>query len=381
MMAVAIAIPIVLAVTVILAYRSLGADARFRGLVKQAEEEVALAQAAGNTESSRPHWEAVLEHAKAAIELRPGDQVAGALRAQAQAALDALDGIVRLQPTLLKDFGPGTVPRRLVIHGQMMFVLDPAGGWVSRLTLNQAGDGVIEPEDMPIVRKGQSIGEGVVGDLVDLVWVDLASGRQTSGLLILEQDGALISYDPAWEGEGGTLQLQRSFLGTPPGSPKVVGTYDGRFYVLDAAVNQVRRYQPYGDTYPERPDYYFVNGPPRLLNDVLDMAIDGYIYLLHADGAVLKYLGGNAEDFDVRGVPGGFGDMVALAVDLDSGSGIVYVADRGNGRVVVLEPDGEFQVQFHAGDAFDALEAVAVDEIARRMYAISGGRLYVAPLP
>jgi hypothetical protein len=386
MMALAIGIPIVLLITVILAYRTFGTDARFRNLIAQAEERVSLAQAAGSSaEPSRLHWEAALEHAAAAVELRPDDQVAAALQAQAQAALDALDGIVRLQPILLAEFGPGIVSRRLAVHGQMVFVLDPANGWVSRLTLNQAGNGAVEPGGTTIVQKNQSIGDGVVGDLVDLAWVDLASGRQTSGLLVLEQDGALVSYDPTWEGAGGVLQLQRSFLGQPPEAPRIVGTYEGRFYVLDTALNQVRRYEPRGDTYPERPDHYFVVQPPRPLSDVLDMVIDGRIYLLHADGAILKFLRGDPEPFDVRGLPGDLSQAVALAVDADSSSGTIYVADRGGvpetGRVVALTPDGEFRAQYYGDGAFDALEAVAVDEAVRRMYVISGGRLYVASLP
>jgi hypothetical protein len=382
MMALAIGIPVLLAITVILAYRTLGADARFRGLIEQAEKAVGLAQTAGSTtESSRPHWETALIHAESAVELRPDDQVAAALQAQAQVALDSLDGIVRLQPVLLHDLGPGTLPRRLVVHGQMIFVLDPAGGWVFRLTLNQTGDGVIDPGGMPIIKKDDPLQDGVVGDLVDFVWVDLVGGRQTSGLLILEQDGALVSYDPVWEGEGGTLQLQRSFLGMPPEAPKVIGTYDGRLYVLDTVLNQVRRYEPLGDTYPERPDHYFVIPPTKPLSKAVDMAIDGYIYLLYADGEVAKFLRGNPEAFDVRGVPGNLSQAVALAVDPDSSSGTVYVADRGNRRVVALDPEGEFLAQYYAEGAFDALEALEVDEAIRRVYVISGGRVYVAPLP
>ena len=72
---------------------------------------------------------------------------------------------------------------------------------------------------------------------------------------------------------------------------------------------------------------------------------------------------------------------VALAVDTESRSGVVYVADRGNKRVVVLEPDGAFRAQFHAEGAFDGLEALVVNEAAGRLYIFSGGRLYVALLP
>jgi len=382
MIAIAVGIPIVLAIIVAVAYRSFGADARFQDFINQAEEKVALAQAAGGiSEGARPHWEAALEHATAATAVQPDDPVATALQAQAQAALDLLDGIVRLQPVQLWDFGLGTVPRQLVVHGQGIFVLDPAGGWVAQLTLNPTGNGVVEQEDTPtLVQTGQHVGEGEVGSLIDFAWVGPGGERQTSGLLILEEGGVLVSYDPAWVDEGGAPRFTRSLLGTPPtGTPKAVGSFGGRFYILDA--DQIWRYEPRGYVYPEQPDRYFVVPPPRPLEDVLDMAIDGNVYILYRDGTIIKCLRGEPQPFDVRGLPGDISQAVALAVDPDGSSGAVYVADRDNRRVVVLGPDGAFQAQLRADEAFDALEALAVDEAARQLYAISGGRLYVASLP
>ena len=46
-----------------------------------------------------------------------------------------------------------------------------------------------------------------------------------------------------------------------------------------------------------------------------------------------------------------------------------------------LGPNGSFQAQLRADKAFDALEALAVDEAAGRLYVISGGSLYGATLP
>jgi hypothetical protein len=222
--------------------------------------------------------------------------------------------------------------------------------------------------------------------MVDFVWVDQGDERRTSVLLILEEkDGALLSYDPAWMDEAGNPRLKRSFLDTPPtGMPKAVGSFDGRFYVLDALADesgQIWRYQPVGDTYPDQPERYFVDPPPKPLVDALDMAIDGNIYILYADGTILKFLGGQPEDFDVRGLPGDLGHAVAFAVDADGNSRAVYVADRGNERVVVLESDGAFQSQFRAEGVFDDLEALAVDEAGKRLYVLSGGRFYIASLP
>jgi hypothetical protein len=266
----------------------------------------------------------------------------------------------------------------------MVFVLDPAGGWVIRLTLDPLGSGTIEQGDVsPLIQAEQQIGGGTIGDLVDLVWVDPGGERLTSGLLVLEKNGTLVSYDPAWENTGGTPQLKRSFLGTPPNAPSIVGTYEGRFYILDTAINQIRRYEPRGDIYPDAPDYYFVDPDalPRRLADAQDMAIDGHIYILYRDGMLLKFLRGELQPFEVRGVPGGITQAVALAVDPDSSSGAIYVADKGAGRVIVLESDGAFRAQLRADVAFDALEALAVDEASGRLYVMNGGQLYVASLP
>jgi hypothetical protein len=83
----------------------------------------------------------------------------------------------------------------------------------------------------------------------------------------------------------------------------------------------------------------------------------------------------------VHGLPDAIAQAVALAVDPDGDRGAVYVADRGGRRVVVLGPDGAFQAQLQADRAFDALEALAVDEAARRLYVVSGGTLLAASLP
>ena len=384
MMAIAIGIPVVLAIIVALAYLSFGAEARFQGFLNQTEAEIVLARAAGTiSEEARPHWEAALEHANAASMLRPDAPAVSTLQAQAQESLDLLDGVDRLAPIQLWNFGPGTVPRQLVVHGQMIFVLNPARGWVAQLTLNPAGDGVVEDGIEPvIVRTGQQIGEGDVGDLVDFVWVDPGGERQTSGLLILEENGVLMNYDPAWGAGGGNPQLVRSFLGTPPtGTPRAVGSFGGRFYILDTVAEQLYRYEPRGDTYPDLPDRYFVTPPPRSLATALDIAIDGNIYVLYADGTILKFLQRELQPFDVRDLLGDISQVVAMAVDPDGDSGAVYVADRGSRRIVVLGPDGAFQAQFRAEEAFDELEALAVDEAARRLYTVSGGRLYIASLP
>jgi hypothetical protein len=162
-----------------------------------------------------------------------------------------------------------------------------------------------------------------------------------------------------------------------------VGSYEGQFYVLDAAAEnggQIWRYKPQGNAYPNRAERYFNTQPANDLGTAVDMAIDGHIYVLYDDGTVGKFLGGEAQQFEIRGVPDGLGEVAGFAVD-PNGSGSVYVADRGRQRVVQVASDGRFEMQYRAGEAFGALEALAVNEADGRLYVLDGGRLYVASLP
>ena len=384
MVAVAIAIPILLAIIVAVAWNQFGTDAHFESLKNQAQEAAFRAQTlGGTTEEARQDWEEVLTLTSQASQLQPDDPTVIGLQDKALVSLDTIDGVVRLSPVPVYELGTGTAPRQLVVRGQMLLVLDPADGWVIELTLD--GDSSDVEGEIPapvLVRTGQRIGRETVGNLVDLVWADLAGGRQTSGVVILEASGAIVTFDPAWTGEEGAPRLVRSRLGSPPaGTAKSIGSFEGRLYVLDPGDEQIWRYTPSGDTYPEEPQAYFADSPPNSLRQAIDMAIDGYIYILYDDGTIMKFLRGQAEAFEVSGVPGSLNEAVAVAADPSGRRGQVFVADRGDQRVVRLSPNGAFEAQYRAEQGLSALEALAIDETAGRLFTISEGWLYVAPLP
>jgi len=60
--------------------------------------------------------------------------------------------------------------------------------------------------------------------------------------------------------------------------------------------------------------------------------------------------------------------------------GGLLVVDRGNKRIVLFTPDGRFQRQYVGNELTDP-QAVAVDEVAARLYILSGDSLYAADLP
>lgn len=382
---VAIAIPILVVGVAVFAYLQLATQSRFESIIQEAESEIAQAWAVGvNSREARPHWEEALQQIERAIVLQPDDPHSQALRRQARDALDDIDGVARLTLTELADFGSSNRERRLVLSGQAVFVLDSKDGWSAQVALDGADDGSEGREAVVLVGRGQHVEGRGVDRLVDCVWVAQEGGRQSSALFVLEAGGGVISYDPAWETEDGAPQLTRVQLRPPlPTRAMAAGSYRGQFYVLDAAAangGQVWRYRPQGNVYPEPPEPYFETVPERGLETAVDMAIDGHIYVLYDDGTVEKFLGGQPVPFEIRAVPEGLGQAGGFAVD-PRGSGLVYILDQDNDRIVELNPDGSFKAQLVADEGFVALEAVAVSEAAGRIYVLDGGRLYVASLP
>lgn len=386
---VAIAIPIVVLVLVLIAYRQFAAESRLQAITNRAKDHIALAQAAEpDSEEARLHWERAMEQIEKAAALTPEDPSTEALQDQVQEALDELDAIQRLSLTQLADFGSSSGERRLVLTDQTVFVLDAAEGWVAGVSLDQNGEprneGTAEQGQPVLVRTGQRVEGTDVGQLIDCVWLGSEGGRHASALLVLEEAYQLVSYDPAWRSEAGEPQLARVALSSPPpGRPIAVGSYRGQFYILDAAAEnggQIWRYKPEGNAYPAEPERYFAAQPAQSLDTALDMAIDGHIYVLHENGTVEKFLGGESQPFEIRDVPKGLGEVSGFAVD-PGGDGTVYLADRGNARIVEVGPEGEFKSQLRAWGALGALEAVAVNQGQRELYVLDDGKLYVAPLP
>jgi len=383
MRAIAIGLPVLLAVLVALAYLSFGSEARFQRLVQKAQQEMSLAAAAEDPDEARSHLELARDYAADAAASRPEDAEAVRLFSQAESALDAMDHIVRLTAVQVWNPIEGMSPSRLVVRGQMLFVLDSSERWVFRLDLSPAGDSLATPTSLTeLAKAGDLIGVDRLGELVDCAWVDTAGGRQTSGLLILDEDGGLFTYDPSWTGSGGGPRVSRAPLrDVLAETTRAIGTYQGKLYVLDPVRNQIWRYAPEGDTFPYPPEPYFASSPAKRLDDALDMAIDGSIYVLYQDGDVIRFTEGESQAFDPQGMTGDLSEATVIAIDPSGLSGRIYVGDPGGGRIVVLTPEGAFLAEYRTQVALDQLSALAVDETAGRLYLVNGQRLYSAPLP
>jgi len=375
MAGVALAILVLVALLTLLAWLSYGSAARRQQTLTQARLHAAQARQSSNPDEARDHWEAVLATLAAVGE----DPEAAELQAQAREALDQLNRVVRVTPTLLRDFGSDFSARRLVARGSNLFVLDEGGQGVVQLALDETGGRLADEGRPAILKAGDRREEQQVTALVDMAWNVPEGEWTTDALVILDENRRLWVYNPAWPDD-----IHLLFLGPAPGEGTVVAmaAFEGRLYLLAPSANQVWRYWSRDGGYPGQAEPYFSTGAPQSLAGARDLAIDGNIYVLSGDGEVAKYFDGEAVPFQVAGVPDPSPHFTALVVDPERKDGPVYLADGADGRVVILDSGGGFLAQLRASSGlFRGVHALALDDTGARLFFLAGGGLYVVSLP
>lgn len=376
-MGTAIAIPVIVVALVIAVYWRQGTarQARFEELVGQAQQQMALAEQVDEA-TARGRLLEALDSLAEAEKLKPGKPPLPDLRGEAVNRLNAIDRVIELHwiSPLWEYSEPGSDPGRVIINGIDVYVLDKSLDRVYKHLLDESLQALQKLELEPVLlRKGDQRDPIVVGELVDMVWVEAKGGRLRGSLLVLESGGSLLEYDPIRGISVLPIGGSESWV-----QPQIAGSYQGSFYLLDSSLNQILRYEP---DYGGLPEEYFPTPGEVNLAGVVDMAIDGQVYILYADGRILKFLGGQPAPFELVGLYEPLRNPTALFTSEEAE--FLYIADAGNKRIVQLTKEGRFLRQFKAGEgeALDQLKGLFASETYHRLYFVSGNKLYVTNIP
>jgi hypothetical protein len=376
---IALALPIVVILVVALTYwqRGLARENEFNGLMEQAQTTYQQAVNADDATAREllAQTEGLLGQAEA---IKPDEPVIGELRGSIAEHLDKIGRVERLywvgQLRTYED--PGTQLRRIIVNGLDVYVLDAGADRVYRHQLDEVNDALKPDEGDPILaQRGQQVGTSVVGEMIDLVWMPAGGNRQTSDLLILES-GGLLEYNPSWGLTAVPIANKESWI-----LPTSIGGYFGNFYVLDSQAGQILRYLPTTEDYTAPAENYFPENAVDL-SGAVDIAIDGFVYVLYADGTIRKYEGGVPVAFEITELDKPLSRPMAIYTATDDVAQYIYVADAGNRRVVQLNKDGRFARQFKPRDEegvdFSTLRSIFVDELTGKLYLLNDHALYIA---
>ncbi|PKO21530.1 MAG: hypothetical protein CVU38_14240 [Chloroflexi bacterium HGW-Chloroflexi-1] len=375
-----IIIPVLIGAVVIgmLWLRAQTAETQLQETLNGAETAIAEARGLPDEAAARLRLSNARDFLDQARVLKPEDPRLADLEAGYQEVLDRVDHVTPLYGIVpLWDFKEsGRQLERVVISGESLFVLDRGRHQVNRWVLSQLGDSIVPAEEPVVLRKAQQAGDAVVGDLVDMTWME-AVGNQRSKLLVLDTAGGLVSYDVTWGPDRVPVTGREQW-----DMPQLIRGYGGNLYVVDTKANQIWRYRPGKTGYENAPEPYFTASTQVDLAGVQSIAIDGHIWLLYADGRLLKFFVGEQQPFELRGLPDNLSAPTAVVVPLEGDR--LYVADAGNGRIVELTKDGQFQRQFRpreGGDVLRGMRDLFLDATGSAFYVLTNDALFKANLP
>lgn len=359
-------------------------QAHLQQLLQNVQEAKISAQASSTDAERRTRLVDALTLLDEALQLQPEDAALLEQHKEISEWLDRVNHVIRLPLRLLKEF-PDTDSAKselstVVVQGIDVYVLDVGTDRVYKYLLNETGDDLqILPTEPVLLRKGDERDTITIDELLDIAWVEAADQRGTSTLLILDQKGHTLEYNPAIG-----LRVLESADTSPWIAPVAAAGYYGRLYLLDPGANRVLRYSLTNAGYSGSPNDYLQTETMADIRNAVDIAIDGSVYVLHADGRISKYQKGANVPFPQNNLDEPLKNPTCIFASgfMDEG-GYVYVADVDNQRIVQFSKAGEFLQQFRASDSsyMDALRSLFVDEEQRKLYLINRNKLYLAILP
>lgn len=325
-------------------------------------------------------WKQLLELSSHIVTLERQNTEAVKLKAEAQNAVDALEIAAVLDARLFLDLGVAPTPRRLLVAGSWVYILNTTADEVIGLPLHADGLTLLTDVATPILKRGQTFYGETVNHLVDFAWVEPGGSFPDGALFIYSEGGIVYIYEPTLGPGSITRQRLQGELG--PGMVTAMGAFGERLYLVHRQQNQILTYQSVNGIYDTARGYFAPEFAPRL-SEVLDIGIDGRVYMLMGDGTINTYFVGTEDrSFEMKNLPDPNVHPLVLAVEPQADRGMIYLGDPRQERIVVLDKRGEFKHQFRlSGEALRQLEALAVNEMPHVLYLIADNRLYAAPIP
>lgn len=114
---------------------------------------------------------------------------------------------------------------------------------------------------------------------------------------------------------------------------------------------------------------YFKDASASDLSDIVSIAIDGSVYVLKANGNILKFTSGSPKDFSITGLPEALKDPKKIF----TAAGVKGIFIVNGNKVVRINEKNEFVNQY-TGDDFSNITGIYAD--SNNLYVLSGTKVY-----
>ncbi|MBI3576513.1 hypothetical protein HY086_00550 [Candidatus Gottesmanbacteria bacterium] len=262
--------------------------------------------------------------------------------------------VYRGEPELFYDAGlikKGATISSFALEGDQLVLVDSGGKTVLLLALSS--------KNGQIIAGGESFsGARLIAIHGEKVYVFVADGIHLIRTEDKKTEPLIIKKDNQW------------------GNIASLVAFGGNMYLLDTAKSRIWKYVATDKGFSERHEYL----NPDTLPDFTwtnSMAIDGSVWLGTTEGKILRFTQGQENTFLPKGVAPPFGkDLTVYTSDEVKH---VYVLDRENKRVVMLEKDGIYLSQY-AWDGGTKPTQLVVSESLKKILLLADGKIYALEL-
>src|SRR3989344_1870754 len=150
-----------------------------------------------------------------------------------------------------------------------------------------------------------------------------------------------------------------------------LATYNTNLYVVEKSDNQILKFVNTGSAYEKTG--YFPTSVKVDFSKAVSATIDNNIYVLFSDGTVSKYFKGVRVDFSIKGLDKSLSNPTRVYSNADFDN--IYILDKGNSRIVVIDKTGSFKAQYRSKVISNAVD-FDVLEADKKIYILSGGKIY-----
>ena len=277
MIFIAVVIPAVVVTMASVIYLRFGQSIQYDELYRQALAARAQADGATDPIRQRDGWQSVLFLLNSADEYRETDE-SKLLRSEAQAKLDTLMGVVRLEfnPAFASGISGSTQISRMAASESDLYMLDAERGSI----LHAAFTGRSLELDSSFNCQPGTYAGYQVDTMVDLLALPKVN-TVGANVLGIDPKGNLLYCSPGQVPQAIPLP---ALPNTNWGRITAFALDNGSLYVLDATSRAVWVFIGKDGTFVDTPYFYFSNQIPNIDN-AIDLAVSGDdLYLLHADG-------------------------------------------------------------------------------------------------
>ena len=188
-------------------------------------------------------------------------------------------------------------------------------------------------------------------------------------LIFVTKSGQVINY----------ANEQFQFMDTDDGAfhkGVAVEAYNGKMYLLDAEESQIWKYATKRDKYGNAESY--IEGGS--IENPVDIAIDGSIYVLEGDGDIMKFSRGEQVDFSISKLPLDpieSPTRIYTELDLDK----IFLLEPTKNRVIVLNKDFQtgnavYSTQYVFDDSISGARDMFYDKDSNKLYILNSQRIY-----